>query len=40
MILCDFGNFLKQALRDRFVSGLANASLQKRLLTEKNFTLE
>ena len=37
---CDFGNFLEQALRDRFVCGLANASLQKRLLTERNLTLE
>ena len=25
--LCDFGNFLEQALRDRFVCSLANASL-------------
>ena len=37
---CDFGNFLEQALRDRFVCGLSNASLQKRLLTERNLTLE
>ena len=29
--LCNFGNFLEQALRDRFVCGLAKASLQKRL---------
>ena len=38
----DFGDFLDQALRDRFVCGLANASTQRRLLservvTEKNF---
>ena len=32
---CDFGDFLEQALRDRFVCGLANTSVQKRLLTEK-----
>ena len=37
---CDFGDFLEQALRDRFVCGLANVSVQKRLLTEKNLTLE
>ena len=37
---CDFGDFLEQALRDRFVCGLANLNLQKRLLTEKNLTLE
>ena len=38
--MCDFGEFLEQALRDRFVCGLANTDLQKRLLTEKNLTLE
>ena len=37
---CDFGDFLEQALRDRFVRSLVNASVQKRLLTEKNLTLE
>ena len=37
---CDFGDFLEQALRDKFVCGLANLNLQKRLLTEKNLTLE
>ena len=37
---CDFGDFLEQALRDRFVCGLANLNLQKCLLTEKNLTLE
>ena len=36
----NFGDFLEQALRDRFVCGLANLNLQKRLLTEKNLTLE
>ena len=38
--MCDFGEFLEQALRDRFVCGLANTTLQKRLLTEKKLTLE
>ena len=37
---CDFGDFLEQALRDRLVCGLANTSMQKHLLTEKNLTLE
>ena len=38
--MCDFGEFLEQALRDRFVCGLANTILQKCLLTEKKLTLE
>ena len=33
---CDFGLFLSEALRDRFVCGLADASIQKRLLSEKD----
>ena len=37
---CDFGSFLEQALRDRFVCGLVNTNMQKRLLTEKKLTLE
>jgi len=37
---CNIGNFLEQALWDRFACGLANASLQKRILTERNLTLE
>ena len=36
----DFRNFLEQALRDRFVCGLANTNMQKCLLTEKDLTLE
>ena len=32
---CDFDDFLDQALADRFVCGLANASRQRRLLSEK-----
>ena len=32
---CDFAEFLEQALRDRFVCGLKNSTIQKKLLTEK-----
>ena len=38
-ISCDFGEFLDQALRDRFVCGLRTESTQKRLLTERDLTL-
>ena len=31
---CDFGSFLDQALRDRFVCGLKDHSIQKKLLSE------
>jgi len=37
---CDFGEFLELALRDWFVRGLANSTMQKHLLSEKNLTLE
>ena len=37
---CDFNQFLEEALRDRLVCGLANKSTQKKLLSEKNLTLE
>ena len=36
---CEFGNYLEQALRDRFVCGLRHENTQKRLLTEANLTL-
>ncbi|XP_030586939.1 uncharacterized protein K02A2.6-like [Archocentrus centrarchus] len=36
---CQFGEGLSDALRDRFVCGLHNESIQKRLLTEDNLTL-
>ena len=35
---CEFGTFLDQALRDRFVCGLLNDQAQKRLLTEAGLT--
>ena len=33
-IRCEFGDFLDQALHDRFVCGVASATIQKRLLAE------
>ena len=36
---CEFGSFLNEALRDRFVVGMKSESIQKRLLTEANLTL-
>lgn len=35
---CDFGTQLEDALRDRFVCGLNNEAIQKRLLTEAALT--
>ena len=37
-IHCEFGAHLDEALRDRFVCGLASETIQKRLLTEKELT--
>ena len=38
-IHCDFKEFLSEALRDKFVCGLKNASIRKRLLTERKLNL-
>ena len=35
---CDFGDYLDQALRDRFVCGLLSDCIQRRLLTESDLT--
>ena len=35
---CEFGDYLNEALRDRFVCGLHNSSTQKRLLAEAKLT--
>ena len=37
---CDFKEFRTEALRDRFVCGLNNESIQRKLLTEDNLTLD
>ena len=37
---CDFKDFLDQALRDRFVCGLQNNSIRRRLLAERKLTLK
>ena len=37
---CTFGEFLTEALRDRFVCGLTNESIQRRLLSEANLDFE
>ena len=37
---CDFKDFLDQALRDRFVCGLQNNSILRRLLAERKLTLK
>ena len=38
-ISCEFGDFLNQALRDRFVCGLKAENIQKKLLAEDNLTI-
>ena len=35
-LYCDFKEFLDQALRDKFVCGLRDAGIRKKLLPEKN----
>lgn len=37
---CDFGSFLNDALRDRFVAGITNKKVQVRLLNERELTFE
>ena len=37
---CNFENFLSSALRDRYVCGMRDDSIRKRLLVESNLTLE
>ena len=37
---CNFGEYLNEALRDRFVCGLRAGSIQKRLLAEDKLTLK
>eukprot|EP00731_Ephydatia_muelleri_P017067 Em0010g165a len=37
---CQFGGFLEEALRDRLVCGLRNHSIQRRLLSESNLSLQ
>lgn len=39
-ITCDFGAFLKEALRDRFVCGLKAESIQKKLLAEADLSMD
>lgn len=38
-ISCEFGDFLDQALRDRFVCGVRNDAIQKELLTKDGLTI-
>ena len=40
MHTCKFGQFLEEALRDHLVCGLNNSSIQKKLLSEKDLTLQ
>ena len=35
-----FGNFLEEALRDHVICSLAHSGTQKKLLTEKDLTLQ
>ena len=38
--LCDFGDYLEQAIRDRLVCGLRSEIVQRKLLSEKHLTLQ
>ena len=37
---CDFKEYLSEALRDRLVCGLRSEAIQRRLLSQKDLTLE
>ena len=37
---CEFGDFLSQALRDRFACSLRDSAIQKRLLSERKQELQ
>ena len=37
---CNFGGFLEEALRDRLVCKMTSSSTQKKLLAEKDLTLQ
>jgi hypothetical protein len=37
--MCEFGAFLEEALRDKFVCGLRSEGMQKRLLTEPDLAV-
>lgn len=37
---CEFGAFLREALRDRLICGLYNENIQKRLLAEEDITFD
>ena len=37
---CDFGDYLKEGLRDRFICGLRSETTQKQLLTEAELTFQ
>ena len=39
-VYCEFGDFLEEAVRDRFICGMNNAGIRKRLLSEIDLTLE
>ena len=39
-IKCEFGDFLDQALRDRFVCGIHSQAIQKKLLAEAKLTIQ
>ena len=39
-VYCEFGDFLNQALRDKFVCGLRNTATQKKLLSEEKLTFD